>query len=382
MKPVKVKPISPFRLSSLLRLQKDPNLALHLFQNPNSNSNSNSNTNPTKAKPFRYTLVSYDLIITKLGRAKMFDEMERILDQLKHETRFSPTEIIFCNVISFYARARLPDRAVLTFFRMPDFRCHRTVKSLNSLLNGLCNCGEFRKLREMFLGFHKYGTPDACTYNILIKACCRSGRLEDARYVFDEMQRRGVCPSVVTFGTLIHQLCLNFRLEEAFKLKNDMMRVYGVMPNAFVYTSLIKGVCGIGELSLAFKLKEEMVRNKLKLNSTVLCHEVNLELLLSVLDSLGKGNFIVVDTWKMAVDMVCKKNMLSNSSDIIDTLKSLIEMGPYCPGKSDLDDHKVKVHADDLIFLDCTSNLTVGIFLNHHLSKVDPSVDVIDKYTV
>lgn len=57
-------------------------------------------------------------------------------------------------------------------------------------------------------------------------------------------------------------------------------------------------------------------------------------------------------------------------------------MGPYCPGKSDLDDHKVKVHADDLIFLDCTSNLTVGIFLNHHLSKVDPSVDVIDKYTV
>ena len=85
----------------------------------------------------------------------------------------------------------------------------------------------------MFLDFHKYGTPDACTYNILIKACCRSGRLEDARYVFDEMQRRGVCPSVVTFGTLIHQLCLNFRLEEAFKLKNDMMRVYGVMPNAF-----------------------------------------------------------------------------------------------------------------------------------------------------
>ncbi|XP_030939921.1 putative pentatricopeptide repeat-containing protein At1g53330, partial [Quercus lobata] len=103
--------------------------------------------------------------------------------------RFSPTEIIFCNVISFYARARL----------------------LHRLLH----------LR------------------------------------------------VVNFGTLIHQLCLNFRLEEAFKLKNDMMRVYGVMPNAFVYTSLIKGVCGIGELSLAFKLKEEMVRNKLKLNSTV-----------------------------------------------------------------------------------------------------------------
>ena len=43
--------------------------------------------------------------------------------------------------------------------------------------------------------------------------------MEDARYVFDEMQRRGVCPGVVTFGTLIHQLCLNFRLEEEKKIR-------------------------------------------------------------------------------------------------------------------------------------------------------------------
>ncbi|GMY33580.1 putative pentatricopeptide repeat-containing protein At1g53330 [Fagus crenata] len=455
MKPSK--PISTFRLSSLLRLQKDPTLALQLFQNPNSN--------PTK--PFRYSLLSYDLIITKLGRAKMFDKMEQILQQLNQETRFSPTEIIFCNVISFYARARLPDCALQTFFRIPDFRCHRTVKSLNSLLDALSKCGEFHKVREMFLGIHKYGTPDACTYNILIKACCRSGSFDDACNVFDEMRRKGVCPNVVTFGTLIYQLCLNFKLKEAFKLKEYMVKVYGVKPNVFVYTSMIKGLCGIGELSLAFSLKEEMVRNKLKLDSAVystlisvlfeverkeeafglleemkdvgckpdtvtynvmingfckeknfeaafrildeivakgykpdvisynviigslckegkwseardlledmprrgippdvvsyrtlfdglcdwmqfkeaafvldemifkgfvprhasinmlvdgLCQEGNMELLLTVLDSLGKGNNIGVDTWKMAIFMVCKKDKLSNSSNVIDTL--------------------------------------------------------------
>ncbi|KAB1216467.1 hypothetical protein CJ030_MR4G002240 [Morella rubra] len=259
MKPLKP-PISPFRLSSLLRLQKDPTLSLQLFQNPNPDSN--------RKKSFRHSLLSYDFIITKLGRAKMFDEMEQILHQLKQEIRFAPAEIIFCNVISFYGRARLPDHAIQTFDRIPDFRCQRTVKSANSLLDALLKCGEFEKMRELFLGIDKHGTPDACTYNILIHACCRIGSLDGAWNVFDEMQRRGVQPNAVTFGTLVHQLCLNFRLKEAFKLKKDM-GAYGVTPNALVYTSLIKGLCGMGKLSSAFMLKEEMVKNKLKLDSAV-----------------------------------------------------------------------------------------------------------------
>lgn len=35
-----------------------------------------------QTKPFRYNLRHYDLIIAKLSRAKMFDEMQQILHQL------------------------------------------------------------------------------------------------------------------------------------------------------------------------------------------------------------------------------------------------------------------------------------------------------------
>ncbi|KAF3437882.1 hypothetical protein FNV43_RR20638 [Rhamnella rubrinervis] len=262
------KPISPFRLSSLLRLQKDPNLALKLFQNPNPQ-------HPKAHKPFRYSLLSYDLIVTKLGRVKMFDQMEQILQQMKQETRFDPPEILFCNVISFYGRARLPHRAVQMFDQMPSFRCQRTVKSFNSLLDALRRCGELPKVREIFMGMENYVNPDACTYNILIKACCVNGSLDDAWVVFDEMRRKGVRPNVVTFGTLIYGLCVDSRLKEAFKLKEDMKRIYGVKPNAFVYTSLIKGLCKIGELSLAFRLKEEMVTNKIELDAAVYSTLIN-----------------------------------------------------------------------------------------------------------
>lgn len=199
----------------------------------------------------------------------MFNEMEEILRQLKQETRFAPHEVIFCNVISFYGRARLPDRAFQVFDKIPSFRCKRTVKSANSLLDALLKCREFEKMAEIFVGIGNYGSPDACTFNILIHAACLCGDLDAAWDVFDEMQKRGVKPNVVTFGTMIYGLSLNFKLKEALRLKEDMVRVYMISPNASIYATLIKGLCGVGELNLAFKLKEEMVTNKVKLDSAI-----------------------------------------------------------------------------------------------------------------
>ncbi|XP_062029973.1 putative pentatricopeptide repeat-containing protein At1g53330 [Rosa rugosa] len=257
------KSISPFRLSSLLRIQKDPALALQLFQNPKPDSN------PQPQKPFRYSLLSYDLIISKLGRAKMFDQLEQILHQMKQETRFAPPEIIFCNVMSYYGRARLADRALQVFDEMPSFRCQRTIKSFNSLLNALFKCGKFEKMKKVLEGIEDYGTPDACTYNILIKAFCGSEDLDNARKVFDEMRSKGLQPSDVTLGTLVHKLCSDSRVKEALELKEDWERVHGVLPNAFVYASLMKGFCGIGEMALAFGLKDEMVRKNIRLDAAV-----------------------------------------------------------------------------------------------------------------
>ncbi|KAJ0102253.1 hypothetical protein Patl1_04874 [Pistacia atlantica] len=351
--------ISSFRLSSLLRLQKDPTPALQLFQNPNPNTNQ---TPPVK--PFRYSHLNYDLIITKLGRAKMFDEMRQILHQLKQDTRISPEEIIFCNVIGFYGRARLCEHALLVFDEMPSFRVQRTVKSFNSLLNAILKCRRFDKMREVFARMEEDGSADSCSYNILIHGCLVNGKWKEAWSVFGAMLRRGLKADEVTFGTLIYALCLELRLKQASKLKDDMVRVYEVRPNENVYASLIKGYCDVGELSLAFRLKEEMVRNEMEVDTAVystfisalfkagrkadafgfkaaasildemifkghvprsasvhkfingLCQVGDMECLWTVLSTLTRGNVIDYETWRMIVSTVCKENELSNASEL------------------------------------------------------------------
>ncbi|KAK2985475.1 hypothetical protein RJ640_004326 [Escallonia rubra] len=259
----KLKKVSPYKLASLLRLQQDPKLALQLFLNPNPKPPDPS------PKPFQHSPKSYDLILTKLGRAKLFDEMETVLHQLKQETHIAPKEIIFCNVITYYARARLPDKALQTFHRIPSFRCRRTVKSFNTLLNALLICKEFEKLKEVILDIENYACPDACTYNVMINACCLCGDVGNARKMFDEMLIKGITPNGVTFGTLVNGLCANSMLEEACRLKDDMVRVHRVKPDGFIYVALIKGLCRVKEVELALKLKEEMLESKVDIDSAV-----------------------------------------------------------------------------------------------------------------
>ncbi|KAG6421735.1 hypothetical protein SASPL_118292 [Salvia splendens] len=106
-------------------------------------------------------------------------------------------------------------------------------------------------MMEVYDWIEDYGSPDACTYNIMINAFCVMIDLVSARKVFDEMLRRGVEPNVVTFGTLINGLCANLELDAAFNLKRMMERDFKIRPNAHIYVGLMKGLCRVFRLDEA-----------------------------------------------------------------------------------------------------------------------------------
>lgn len=251
----KMAKVSPFRLTSLLRLERNPTLALQLFRNPNPES-----TTPPSLKPFRYSARSYDIIICRLAKARMFTEMEQILDQMVNQTtRFTPKEALFCRIITSYGRARMPDVALRTFHRIPSFHCHRTIRSFNTLLDVLLRLGEISKLQTLC---HDLDTcqfsPDACTYNILIRARAASGSIYGACEMFDQMRKDGISPTATTFGTLITAFISASLQEEAFRVKEVMVRRYNIKPNVYIYASLLKTLCMDNELDHAIRLKDEM----------------------------------------------------------------------------------------------------------------------------
>ncbi|PNT71630.1 putative pentatricopeptide repeat-containing protein At1g53330 [Brachypodium distachyon] len=252
---------SSYHLAAALRREPDPAAALRLFLNPSSAA---ASPIPT---PFRYSLRCYDLIISKVAAARLFPAMESLLSSLRTSS-LSPREPLLCCVISAYGRARLP-AAARRAFAHPAFPAPRTSRALNTLLHALLVC--HTPLDELFSVCRDADvSPDACTYNILMRAAAASGSVDHARLLFDEMVQRRIAPTVVTFGTLVAAFCSSGRLDEAFDLKEAMARQYNVRPNAHVYASLMKGLCQSGDADNAVRLKEEMAGNaELGLDSAI-----------------------------------------------------------------------------------------------------------------
>ncbi|KAF0924673.1 hypothetical protein E2562_010265 [Oryza meyeriana var. granulata] len=246
---------SSYHLAVALRREPDPAAALRLFLSPTAATVASS---PSSAPPFRYSLRCYDIIVCKLAAARLFPAMESVLAQIPASLR--PREPLLCRVISAYGRARLP-AAARRAFAHPAFPAPRTARALNTLLHALLACRT--PLPDILSECRGSGIPpDACTYNILMRAAvAEPGSVENACLLFDEMRQRGIAPTVVTFGTLVAAFCEAGRLEDAFKVKEVMSLQYNIRPNAHVYASLMKALCEKGKVDDAHRLKEEMVRN-------------------------------------------------------------------------------------------------------------------------
>ncbi|KAH0895219.1 hypothetical protein HID58_057648 [Brassica napus] len=218
------KNISSFRLASLLRLENNPSAAIKLFGNPDPES-----TNPQK--PFRYSLLCYDLIITKLGGSKMIDELDHLPPPAQKQSSQQ----------RFYY------------------------------------CGAFDKAKEVLTRVGEFGKPDACTYNVLISGYSQSG----------------LCPTVHVYAFLIKALCRVGELSLAFKLKDEVkvdssiyytlisllikdgrsnevpeileeMREKGCEPDKVTYNVLVNGFCVENDLESAYRVLDEMVEKGLK----------------------------------------------------------------------------------------------------------------------
>nr|CAD1823812.1 unnamed protein product [Ananas comosus var. bracteatus] len=82
--------------------------------------------------------------------------------------------------------------------------------------------------------------PTVVTYTTLLHWLGRSGSLDDALDLFDEMRQRGVAPNVITYSSLIDALCKGGRSAKVMELLDQMVKER-CLPNAITYSSVVDG---------------------------------------------------------------------------------------------------------------------------------------------
>nr|XP_027187791.1 pentatricopeptide repeat-containing protein At1g79540 isoform X2 [Cicer arietinum] len=127
----------------------------------------------------------------------------------------------------------------------PDVHCY------NAMLKGLCDMGLLDRAMSLYL---EMSERNAYTHTILICEMCKRGMVEDAQEVFNQMEKLGCIPSVVTFNVLINGLCKADKLEEARLLFYKME----IGRNPSLFLSLSQGSAQVLDSTSLQKKIEQM----------------------------------------------------------------------------------------------------------------------------
>jgi pentatricopeptide repeat protein len=94
-----------------------------------------------------------------------------------------------------------------------------------------------------------------------LKGFAREKKLERVWDVYQDMQRRQVEMTLVTFNTVLDACARVGRMEHAAKIMQDMKK-HNVEPNIISYSTMLKGRCHAGDIDLAFSILNQMRKQK------------------------------------------------------------------------------------------------------------------------
>ncbi|KAK3165984.1 hypothetical protein QOZ80_1AG0040120 [Eleusine coracana subsp. coracana] len=204
---------------------------------------------------FRYTSESFHNLIEALGKIKQFRLVWSLVEAMRCRGLLSKDT--FRLIVRRYARARKVKEAVETFEKMGSFGLKTDLSDYNWLIDTLSKSKQVKKAQAIYNEMKRKGrfVPDLKTYTVLMEGWGHEKDLLMVKTVYQEMVNAGIRPDVVAYGMLISACCKAGKCDEALKVFQEM-KVSGCMPSPHVYCMLINGFGSEERLDEALKYFE------------------------------------------------------------------------------------------------------------------------------
>ncbi|KAG6415402.1 hypothetical protein SASPL_122813 [Salvia splendens] len=252
---------TPEELHDVIALLEDPLVCFELFNWA------------SQQHRFRHNALTYHVTIKKLGAAKMYEEMDCVVNQVLAVSSIA-SEPLYNSMIYYFTEARKLVRAVNIFKRMCDCRkldSMPTIRTYNILFAALLSRGKnsyinhmyMETIRSLFKQMVDAGIePDIFCLNSMIKGYVLSLHVNDALRIFHQMGTAYECqPNSFSYDYLIHGLCAQGRTQNAREIC-DRMKKSGFVPSSKSYNSLVNSLALEGEVDEAVKFLWEMAEHQ------------------------------------------------------------------------------------------------------------------------
>ncbi|KAL5215791.1 hypothetical protein ABZP36_007192 [Zizania latifolia] len=211
------------------------------------------------------------------------------------------------------------------------------VWSFNVVIKGVCRVGDVQKALKLVERMNEFGcSPDTVTHNILVDGLCRVNQVDRGRQVLRRLQTDGVfMPNVVTFTSVISGYCKSGKMEDAMAVYNDMVES-GMVPNTVTYNVLINGYGKVGDIGSAVAVYQQMMLRRchpdvVTFSSLIdgYCRCGKLDDALSIWNEMAQHHIQPnVYTFSIVIHSLCKQNRSEEAVGLLNELNMRSDIAP------------------------------------------------------
>ncbi|CAI9281309.1 unnamed protein product [Lactuca saligna] len=220
--------------------------------------------------------IAYSSLLKLLAKSKAFREIDSVFIRMKTEKEL-PTLDALNYIIRVYSECGLIDKALEFYtYVIETYNCLPNVFSCNSLLSGLVKSGRLETAHQVYdemLQRNDETGISCCADNfstsIMVNALCKKGKVEEAKKLILDRWGQGCIPNVVFYNTLIDGYCKKGDAKKAFLLFKEL-KLKGFLPSVQTYGAVINGLCKEGNFSIVERLINEMKSRGLVINVQIL----------------------------------------------------------------------------------------------------------------
>ncbi|KAK4269819.1 hypothetical protein QN277_022928 [Acacia crassicarpa] len=209
--------------------------------------------------------LTYQIILKTFVEGNKYKEAEEIFNSLLKNEKppLKPDQKMFHMMIYMYKKAGNYEQARKTFALMAERGIERSTITYNSLMSFETN---YKEVSQIYDQMQRAGLqPDVVSYALLIGAYGKARREDEALAVFEEMLDAGVRPTQKAYNILLDAFSISGMVEQARTVFKSMRRDR-YSPDLCSYTTMLSAYINASDMEGAEKFFRRLMHDGFKPN--------------------------------------------------------------------------------------------------------------------
>jgi pentatricopeptide repeat protein len=213
------------------------------------------------------SIATYNAILDVCVESKNFKKLFSIYEEIKakseSENSIQPNIITYSTVIKGFSKSGDLNKVKQLYSFLKDNNYELDEVLFNTVADSFARAGDLDSVNSVLEDMKKYNVKKtAIIYSILIKM---SKDEQKAQRLFEEMEKEGIKPSLVTYTTLMQTYIKNKKLNLALKVFEEIKQK-GFKPDQVTYNFIINGCAFNQKLEKAIEILIESINIGIKIN--------------------------------------------------------------------------------------------------------------------